>query len=146
MFGLTPAARLAGTVRATAAGWRRPLARLASRRGRAAQPPAPAPLRPVVMPESLDDLRGPASGLVELPVRLYWSAGSRTFDLDSRHEAADLYEAVLDVASSRADLARYLNAGLLVQVWPVLGMSRAKRAAWENRFPVLREQRLAAAA
>ncbi|MGH7733576.1 MAG: hypothetical protein ACREOE_07735, partial [Gemmatimonadales bacterium] len=98
------------------------------------------------MPETLDDLHGPASGPVELPVRLYWSAGSRTFDLDSRHEAADMYEAVLDAAGSRADLAHYLNAGLLVQVWPVLGMNRAKRAAWENRFPVLRQQRLAAAA
>lgn len=143
MFGLTPAARLAGTARATAAAWR---PRLALRRRRPAQPAAPAPLRPVVLPESLDDLHGPASGPAELPVRLYWSAGSRTFDLDSRHEAADMYEAVLDVASSRADLARYLNAGLLVQVWPVLGMNRAKRAAWEQRFPVLREQRLAAAA
>ncbi len=149
MFGLTPAARLAGIGHGVAAAWRRSLARLSRlvpRRLRAAHAPAPGMLRPVVMPETLDDLHGPASGTVELPVCLYWSAGSRTFDLDSRHEAADMYEAVLDVASSRADLARYLNAGLLVQVWPVLGMNRAKRAAWENRFPVLRQQRLAAAA
>lgn len=83
---------------------------------------------------------------MELPVRLYWSAGSRRFDLSSPHEVADMYEAVLDAASSRADLAGYLNAGLLIQVWPVLGLSRVKRAAWESRFPVLRRQRLAAAA
>jgi hypothetical protein len=143
MFGLTS---LAGIGHGAAAAWRWPLARLGRLAPRPAQAPAPRTLRPVVMPETLEDLRGPASGPVELPVRLYWSAGSRTFDLDSRHEAADMYEAVLDVASSRGDLARYLNAGLLVQVWPVLGMNRAKRAAWENRFPVLRRQRLAAAA
>lgn len=142
MFGSTPAVRLAGAVRTVAVAAR---TRLALRRQRAAQPAAPASLRPVVLPETLDDLRGPASGLVELPVRLYWSAGSRTFDLDNRHEAADMYEAVLDVASSRADLVRYLNARLLIQVWPVLGMNRAKRAAWEERFPVLLQQRLAAA-
>ena len=98
------------------------------------------------MPETLEDLRGPATGVVELPVRLYWSAGSRSFDLTSRHEAADMYEAVLGAASSREDLVRYLDAELLVRVWPVLGMSRAKRAAWESQFPVLRRQRLAVAA
>ena len=143
MFGLTS---LAGIGHGAAAAWRWPLACLGRLAPRPAPAPAPRTLRPVVIPETLEDLRGPASGPVELPVRLYWSAGSRTFDLDSRHEAADMYEAVLDVASSRADLARYQNAGLLVQVWPVLGMSRAKRAAWEDRFPVLRRQRLAAAA
>lgn len=83
---------------------------------------------------------------MELPVRLYWSAGSRRFDLSSPHEAADLYESVLDAAASRSDIVRYLNPALLIQVWPVLGLSRAKRAAWEDRFPVLRRQRLAAAA
>lgn len=83
---------------------------------------------------------------MELPVRLYWSAGSRRFDLSSPHEAADYYESVLDAASSRADLVRYLNAALLIRLWPVIGLSRAKRAAWEDRFPVLRRQRLAVAA
>jgi len=104
------------------------------------------PLRPVILPESLDDLRGPASGLVELPVRLYWSAGSRRFDLASRDDVADYCESVLDTASACSDLVRYLNAGLLIGTWPVLGLSRAKRAAWEDRFPVLRRRRLAAAA
>lgn len=97
------------------------------------------------MPVSLDDLRGPALGVVELPVRLYWS-GSRQFDLANPHQAADMCEAVLDTAATANDIARYLNADLLIRVWPVLGMSRTKRDAWESRFPVLRRQRLAAAA
>lgn len=102
--------------------------------------------RPVLVPGTLDELHGPAAGVVELPVRLYWSAGSSRFDLSSPDEAADMYEAVLDAASSSSDLAGYLNAGLLIRVWPLLGLSRARRAAWESRFPVLRRQRLAAAA
>ena len=97
------------------------------------------------MPPSLDDLRGPASGVVDLPVRLYWS-GSRRFDLADPHQAADLCEAVLDTAATSGDITGWLNAGLLIRAWPVLGMSRAKRDAWESRFPVLRRQRLAAAA
>lgn len=99
----------------------------------------------MVVPTSLDDLRGPASGVVELPVRLYWS-GSREFDLADPHQVADMCEAVLDVAATTGDIAAYLNAGLLIHVWPALGMSRVKRDAWESRFPVLRRQRLAAAA
>jgi hypothetical protein len=99
----------------------------------------------VIVPASLDDLRGPASGVVELPVRLYWS-GSRQFDLADPHQVADMCEAVLDAAATTGDITCYLNAGLLIRAWPVLGMSRLKRDAWESRFPVLRRQRLAEAA
>jgi hypothetical protein len=99
----------------------------------------------VIVPASLDDLQGPASGVVELPVRLCWS-GSRQFDLADLDQAADMYEAVLDVATTVDDLVRYLDADLLVRVWPVLGVARPKQGMWEGRFPVLRRQRLAAAA
>jgi hypothetical protein len=135
------AARVAGLCRRAVTAWRD------GRAGRRQEIPAPArrQLRPVVVPESLDDLRGPASGAVELPVRLCWS-GSRRFDLADLNQAADMYEAVLDVATAVDDLAGYLNPDLLVQVWPVLGLTRVKQATWEDRFPVLRRQRLAAAA
>lgn len=109
------------------------------------QAPVARHLRPTIVPVSLDDLRGPASGVVELPVRLYWS-GSRRFDLSDPHQAADLCEAVLDTAATAGDVTGWLNTDLLIRAWPVLGMSRAKRDAWESRFPVLRRRRLAAAA
>jgi hypothetical protein len=99
----------------------------------------------VVVPASLDDLRGPGSGVVELPVHLYWS-GSRRFDLADPHQAAALCDAVLDTAATTEVLAQYLNADVLTRAWPVLGMSRMKRDAWESQFPVLRRRRLAAAA
>lgn len=97
------------------------------------------------MSARLDDLRGPGSGMVELPVDLYWS-GSRQFDLADPHQAAALCEALLDTAPSTDILARYLNAEVLIRAWPVLGMNRVKRDAWERQFPVLRRRRLAAAA
>jgi hypothetical protein len=102
-------------------------------------------LRPVIVPASLDDLRGPGSGVVDLPVHLYWS-GYRQFDLADPHQAAALCDAVLDAAATTDALARYLNADVLIQTWPVLGMGRLKRDAWERQFPVLRLRRLAAAA
>lgn len=57
-----------------------------------------------------------------------------------------MYEAVLDAAVAIGDIIRYLNADLLIKVWPTLGISRTKRDAWENRFPELRRQRRAVAA
>ena len=103
-------------------------------------------LRPAVVPASLDDLRGPATGVVELPVRLYWSAGSGRFDLSDPDQVAAMCDAVLDAAANVEDITTFLNAQLLVSAWPVLGMDRVKREAWESRFPVLRRRRLAAAA
>jgi hypothetical protein len=136
-----PAARVAGFCQRAVTTWWHGLA---GRRPEA-QAPARRQLRPVVVPDSLDDLHGPASGVVELPVRLCWS-GSRQFDLADTDQAADMYEAILDVATTVDDLIGYLDADLLAQVWPVLGLTRAKQAAWEGRFPVLRRQRVAAAA
>jgi hypothetical protein len=103
------------------------------------------PGRPVTVPARLDDLRGPGSGVVELPVHLYWS-GPRQFDLADPHQAAALCDAVLDAAATADVLAQYLNADVLIEAWPVLGMNRVKRDAWERQFPVLRLRRLAAAA
>jgi hypothetical protein len=98
-----------------------------------------------MVPGSLEDLCGPGSGVVELPVRLYWSSGSRQFDLADPDQVAAMYDAVLDGAALIRDITGHLNADLLVRAWPDLGMNRAKREAWENRFPVLRRQRLSAA-
>lgn len=102
--------------------------------------------RPVAVPASLDDLRGPAHGVVELPVRLYWSAGSGRFDLADHDQAAALYDAVLDAAAGVDDITEYLNARLITRLWPVLSVGRVKREAWESRFPELRGQRLNPAA
>lgn len=147
MFGSVPVLRFTAGHGAAAAR-QRALAFLRGVAGRRPARQAPATrerVRPVIIPASLDDLNGPAAGVVELPVRLYWS-GSRQFDLADPYQAADLCEAVLDTAATADDLSAYLNADLLIGAWPVLGMSRAKRDAWESRFPVLRGQRLAAAA
>ena len=135
MAGLWHRARLAGSASLAT--------RLLGRTDR--RPDSPAALRPVIVPARLDDLHGPGSGVVELPIHLYWS-GSRQFDLGDPHQAAALCDAVIDAAATPDVLARYLNADVLIQAWPVLGMSRVKREAWERQFPVLRTRRLAAAA
>jgi hypothetical protein len=100
-------------------------------------------LRPVAVPDSLDDLKGPGSGVVELPITLFWSRPDRTFNLDDRYQAIDMYLSVLDRGDVH-ELASYLNGKLLVELWPDLHLTRAKRLPWQARFAELRPATVAA--
>lgn len=102
------------------------------------------PGRQVLVAADLADLRGPAEGVVELPLRLFWSAPDRTFDLGDPDALRSMYEKVLREAIRLDELAVYLNRARLVAVWADLFLPRDVRQAWEDRHPVLR--RAAAAA
>ena len=121
--------------------------------GQASAPAAPGeprgahqarPGRAALVAASLADLAGPAHGVVELPLRLFWSAPDRTFDLDQPSMLRALYETVLREASRPDDLASYLDGQILVAVWPDLFLPKGVRGAWEDRHPELRAARLAA--
>ena len=102
------------------------------------------PGRRVLVPGSLEDLRGPAHGTVELPLRLFWSAPDRTFDLDDVDMLRSMYEKVLGAATRMEDLTTFLNGGRLADVWPDLFLPRDVRRAWEEQHPVLRRTQAAA--
>jgi hypothetical protein len=80
---------------------------LSRRRGRAAR-----------IPERLDELRGPAEGIVVLPVHLTWY-GLREFDVSDAPSRVRMYTIVLS-QGERNDIARFLHPGLLRQDWPQL--------------------------
>jgi hypothetical protein len=90
--------------------------------------------RPVVA-LTLAELHGPASGPAEPPRRLWWS-GNPVLNLDDLGQVAVFYESALDTGSA-ADLADWLNAGLLIELWPSLGMRRDQQASWEALNPQL---------
>ncbi|MFF5262209.1 hypothetical protein ACFY4C_25005 [Actinomadura viridis] len=92
--------------------------------------------RAYVVPESLDGLAGPASGVVELPTHLDWSE-QRVYDLDDPAQAGLMYERVIRESSSPRDLAAYLNAELLVSLWDRLHLPVRVRRKWESAFPAL---------
>lgn len=100
-------------------------------------------LRPVAVAESLAALRGPDSGLVELPQRLCRSGGRRVFDMSDTDQALDMYEAVLGTARTQAELAEYVNGELLARLWRELP-DRRIRQAWEAVHPLLAHPLLAA--
>lgn len=101
--------------------------------------------RPYVVAASLDQLRGPTSGVVLLPHHLDWS-GAASYDLDAPGRMVDLYRAVLIEAANPEDLNRYLERTSLKRLWSYLWLPPALRAAWEEKFLALAElSRLSAA-
>lgn len=103
--------------------------------------PYPArPGRPVLVIDDLADLRGPVTGLVELPLRLFWSLPDHRFDLDEPDLRRWYYETVLREATRPADLAAYLDGYTLVGIWPELYLPKGVRRAWEERHPALRSR------
>ena len=69
-------------------------------------------------PASLDDLHGPEQGVLVLPRHLS-RPGLREFDVSDGRLRRSLYGIVL-TQGRRNDMARFVNARLLRQDWPVL--------------------------
>jgi hypothetical protein len=91
----------------------------------------------VLVAGTLSELSGPTTGLVELPLRLWWGP-QRAFDLDEPTMLAWMYENVLREAIRVDELRTYLDGPTLVRVWPELNLPRGVRAAWEVRHARLR--------
>lgn len=96
------------------------------------------PGRRAVVAGDLADLRGPVSGAVVLPLRLFWSLPGYRFDLGDPDMRLWLYQTVLREAARQEDLSSFLDRGLLIELWPELYLPRGVRRAWEDRFPELR--------
>jgi hypothetical protein len=90
------------------------------------------------LPATLEELDGPESGRVELPLELAWS-GLRVFDIGDMKLLLGLYRIVLN-NGSRGDFVHYLNREHLVRHWPILRkmLGRGVRETWEDAFPQLR--------
>jgi hypothetical protein len=85
----------------------------------------------------LAELQGPSGGTVELPLRLFWSAPDRSFDLSDPDMLWSMYEKVLRAATRTEDLTRFLNGSTLPDVWRDLFLPQDVRRAWEDRHPAL---------
>jgi hypothetical protein len=98
------------------------------------------------LPASLEELTGPATGTVDLPLHVVWS-GRRSYELSRSRSLMSLYRTVL-AEGQRQDLIAFLNRDLLVAQWPILRtlISRPLRDAWENHFPELPADKATAAA
>jgi hypothetical protein len=92
--------------------------------------------RPYTVPDSLEELTGPTSGVVELPLRLDWSEQSR-YDLSDPRQRNLMYEVVIRESMRVEDLRVFLHGPTLARVWRRLWLPRKVRSLWESQFPNL---------
>lgn len=88
------------------------------------------------LPPVLDQLVGPADGVVELPLDLAWS-GDRRFDLADPVQRYLYHMTVLTSAVTREHYTSWLNASLLCGDWSRLRLPRPLREIWQAHFPEL---------
>jgi hypothetical protein len=93
--------------------------------------------RPYLLPDTLGELAGPVTGVIQLPLRLDWS-DHMVFHLEEPAERNLMYERVIREATRAEDLRSYLNESVLRQAWSLLFLPRSVRQNWEQRFPDLR--------
>ncbi|OYO14026.1 hypothetical protein [Enemella evansiae] len=74
-----------------------------------------------VLPDSLVDLRGLATGTVELLNRLLWNP-SRPFDLSDEARLRSMIRIFLREARTQDDLRDYVDRDSLVRLWTELGL------------------------
>lgn len=86
------------------------------------------------LPERIDELRGPASGVIVLPRHLSFP-GMRECDVTDDGVRRSMYGIVL-TQGRRNDVARFLNPRLLRADWPLIrdALDPKLRGACERRF------------
>jgi hypothetical protein len=94
--------------------------------------------RPVSLPADLAELRGPLTGMVQLPLGVYASGQgpARRFDMTNEVERIELYEIVLTDGTAE-DVCRYVNREELLRLWPRLWLPPHVRRVWEPRLGVV---------
>ena len=94
-------------------------------------------VKPYDAPASLDELRGPYDGPIDLPHSVRWQADRLGVDVSNLGWRRMAYQALL--AEGTADQQRRLmNRDRLIEAWPILNMDPRVRGLWEKRFPRLR--------
>lgn len=93
-------------------------------------------VKPYAIVDDLDQLRGPAGGVVELSHSVLWAPDGPCVDLDEPGGRGLVYRAVL-AEGTVEDLVQILNRDQLIATWPELLLPRRVREMWETRFPEL---------
>lgn len=92
-------------------------------------------VKPYDAPARLADLGGPVTGVLELPLSVYWGPET-VFDLADTDDVRSAYQAI--VRDGRVvDQVALLACDVLVAVWSGLRLPVRARALWEGRFPEL---------
>lgn len=94
--------------------------------------------KPGRLPGQIDDLRGPAKGVLMLPMHLSWP-GMRECDVTDEPTRRSMYAMLLS-QGTRNDIVRFVNPLLLTQDWPEIAESLDPklRRSCEKQFALAR--------
>lgn len=90
---------------------------------------------PYDTPTALTALRGPATGILEVPLTVHWGP-RRRFDLDDPRDVHAAYRAIVREGTTAVQ-EQLLNVDVLRRLWPELMLPPRCRSIWEDRFPEL---------
>jgi hypothetical protein len=96
---------------------------------------------PYETPDSLDDLSGPVSGVVRVPMNIH-PGPDPTYDTAEPKELTVMYADTIRDGLKRQQ-EQLLDKQLLLRLWPDLPLPTRCRAIWETHFPELSELRAA---
>lgn len=95
-------------------------------------------LKPYFLPDSLSELSGPYSGLIQLRHAILWAPGERVFDISTYGGARVAYQALITEGKVNDQIVG-LNRQRLFELWPYLSLDDRVRDLWEQRFPELKK-------
>ncbi len=93
-------------------------------------------VKPYDIVDDLDELAGPTTGTVALPIFMYWAPGRNTFDLTIHDDLVRVYTCALTEGRIE-DQRTFMNAATLRRLWPEIRLPERVRTLWETRFPTL---------
>ena len=93
-------------------------------------------IRPYHTPKSLEDLKGPSGGVLELPHSVLWNS-MRSVDLSIPGGIPMAYQAILSEGTPD-EQESLLNGEVLINYWHDLMLPARVRVLWETKFPSLR--------
>lgn len=85
-----------------------------------------------ILPESLDDLKGPVDGFIDRSIRPFPHA------LDNWRMRIELYRELI-TSGRKVELEQYINRNHFIELWPYIRscVCDGYRLPWEKKFPEL---------
>lgn len=90
--------------------------------------------KPYGFPGEWEDLKGPDTGAVRLPLMVDWSPTTNEYGLSDVGQARIAYRSLLSEGSVE-QVCGLVNGRLPESAWPHLTLPRTVSAEWHARFP-----------
>ncbi|MFE5837547.1 hypothetical protein [Arthrobacter sp. NPDC056493] len=89
-----------------------------------------------LVPGAFEELKGPASGTMQLPIHLDWGP-DRVYDVGDDGSCVALFQLTLQNSRSVDEMGGIGNADRLLALWPSMRLPGRCRDLWETAFPQL---------